>query len=74
MIFTSDLCGLCVFAGETPRFRCGSAALGLCDENFFTRNPEEPEIKNAGEVVHFPAGVGWKTALGCSVQSAGPDA
>ena len=36
----SDLCGLCVFAGDNPSFGCGSAALGLRGENSFTVNPK----------------------------------
>ena len=29
----SELCGLGAFAGDTPTFACGSAALGLCGES-----------------------------------------
>lgn len=29
----SDLCGLCVFAGDNPSFGCGYAALGFGGEN-----------------------------------------
>ena len=35
---------LCAFAGDIPIFGCGFAGLGLCGENFFTRNPEEPNL------------------------------
>jgi hypothetical protein len=32
----SDLCGLCVFAGDIPNFGCGYAALGPLWLNFFS--------------------------------------
>jgi hypothetical protein len=44
---SSDLCGLCVFAGDNPSFACGSAALGLGGEYSFTVNPAEPLIQVA---------------------------
>ena len=31
-----------MLCGRHSEIRCGSAALGLCGENFFRRNPEEP--------------------------------
>jgi hypothetical protein len=33
----SDLCGLCVFAGDNPSFGCGSAALGHRGEKMIRR-------------------------------------
>jgi hypothetical protein len=39
---------LCAFAGDIPIFGCGFAALSLCGENFFTRNPEEPNKSRVG--------------------------
>ena len=35
------LCGLCIFARDTPTFGCGFATLCLCGEYSFTVNPEE---------------------------------
>jgi hypothetical protein len=37
---SSILCDLCAFARDIPSFDCGFAALGLCDEHFFTGNPK----------------------------------